>query len=668
MSDFVVVDHIDKVFPLTNGGEYIALKNITLKIRQGEFVSLLGHSGCGKSTLLTIISGLDKPTVGGVILEGKEITGPGPDRMVVFQNYSLLPWKTVRQNIALAVDSVFKEQQSPEERKAIIERHIDMVGLRHAADKRPHELSGGMKQRVAIARALALRPKVLLLDEPFGALDALTRGNLQEQLMKICQENNVTAVMVTHDVDEALLLSDRVIMMTNGPEAHIGQILEVNIPRPRKRLEVVNHPSYYALRAEVISFLDQQKRSKRRKKAAVPAVASGGEKTSLELGFVALTDCAPLVVAMEKGFFQSEGLTVSLSREMSWKALSDGVIEGRLDAASMLSGMPLTLSAGLGSDATPVVTPMVISRNGNAITLSKELLNEGVRTLADYKAYVDRTPEKPHIFATTHTGCIQNLMLRYWLASAGLDPDHHIQLMVIPPAQMLTQLKAKTIEGYYVADPWNARAVSEGIGFVPVTDLDLWNGHPDKVLGLRESWASQNPQSAKALVKAILRACEYCDDPRNRAEVLELLAKPEYLGEVARYSGPGFREHYDMGLGGEPRRVPRFNQFYVDRANYPNPNEGLWMMTQFARWGMLPFPKNRIEVMERVYRIDLFNQAIRELGWPALEPSRAPFALFDEVVLNPDDPLGYLRAMDIRRDIHVKDINLDAPPVTREAA
>lgn len=264
MAAFLEVDHIDKVFRMPNGTQYVALQNVAVRVRQGEFVSLIGHSGCGKSTLLNIIAGLDQPTRGGVVLQGREVRGPAPDRMMVFQNYSLLPWKTVRQNITLAVDSVLKEQTPRGERRGIVEHHIDLVGLRHAADKFPHELSGGMKQRVAIARALAIRPKLLLLDEPFGALDALTRGNLQERLMGICQESQVTTVMVTHDVDEALLLSDRVVMLTNGPAAEIGQILDVPIPRPRHRLEVVNHPDYYHLRNEMIHFLNQQKRAMRR--------------------------------------------------------------------------------------------------------------------------------------------------------------------------------------------------------------------------------------------------------------------------------------------------------------------------------------------------------------------------------------------------------------------
>jgi nitrate/nitrite transport system ATP-binding protein len=263
MSFFLEADHVHKVFPLPNNGRYVALENIHLKVRKGEFVSLIGHSGCGKSTLLNIVAGFDQPTQGGVVLEGREIQGAGPDRMMVFQNYSLLPWLTVRQNIALAVNKVLNDQPLAE-RQAIIEQNIQMVGLTNAADKKPGQLSGGMKQRTAIARALAIRPKMLLLDEPFGALDALTRGNLQEQLMEICQAAQITCMMVTHDVDEALLLSDRVVMMTNGPAAQIGEILDVDIPRPRKRLEVVNHPQYYELRNRMIQFLNQQKRNKRR--------------------------------------------------------------------------------------------------------------------------------------------------------------------------------------------------------------------------------------------------------------------------------------------------------------------------------------------------------------------------------------------------------------------
>jgi len=222
MPALVTVDDVSKVFPLEDGGSYVALKDIDLEINEGEFISLIGHSGCGKSTLLNLLAGLNQASSGGILMDGREITEPGPDRMVVFQNYSLLPWQTVRENVNLAVANVLRSLPQPERTKLVDEK-LKMVGLSAAADKYPKELSGGMKQRVAIARALAIQPRLLLLDEPFGALDALTRGNLQQQLMQICQQAGVTTVMVTHDVDEALLLSDRVVMLTNGPEAGIGK-------------------------------------------------------------------------------------------------------------------------------------------------------------------------------------------------------------------------------------------------------------------------------------------------------------------------------------------------------------------------------------------------------------------------------------------------------------
>ena len=257
----MTVDAVTQTFPLSGGGAYVALKGINLDIAEGEFVTLIGHSGCGKSTLLNLMAGLDQASEGGILMNGRQVTDPGPDRMVVFQNYSLLPWLTVRQNIALAVDTVYP-QLSPQERQATVERNVSLVNLTAAAGKYPAELSGGMKQRVAIARALAIRPQLLLLDEPFGALDALTRGNLQQQLMQICQESKLTAVMVTHDVDEALLLSDRVVCLRNGPAAGIGRIVDVPLPRPRERLTVMNHPDYYHLRAELIHFLQEQRRLK----------------------------------------------------------------------------------------------------------------------------------------------------------------------------------------------------------------------------------------------------------------------------------------------------------------------------------------------------------------------------------------------------------------------
>ena len=659
---FVEIDSVDRIFSLPGGGQYVAIRNIDLKIQKGEFVSLIGHSGCGKSTLLNIIAGLDRASAGGVILEGKEVTQPGPDRMVIFQNYSLLPWRTVRQNIALAVDAALKHL-SKQERHDIIEHHIDIVNLRPAADKFPHELSGGMKQRVAIARGLALRPKLLLLDEPFGALDALTRGNMQEKLMQICQENEVTAVMVTHDVDEALLLSDRVVMLTTGPEAHIGQILEVDIPRPRRRLEVVNHPTYYAMRNEIVYFLNQQKRVSKRVKAAPAVIAANGlEKINLNIGFIPLTDCAPLVVAQEKGFFKKHGLEqVNLVRELNWKSVMEGVVSDRLDAAQMVAGMPLALTLGAGNKpSVPTITAMVMSRNGNAITLSKHLYNQGVRSLADLKTVLDQTHDKNHVLGMVHPTSMHNLLLRHWLASGGIDPDRDVSLKMIPPPQMAANLKAGNIDGYCSGEPWNSYSVHEGTGFVIKTDMDLWAGHPEKVLGIREDWSEKYPQTHIALVKALIEACEYCDDRRNREEVLELLCRPEYLGTDPVFTRPGFIDPYQFGTDQPPQQMLRFNQFFVDNANFPSRGEALWILTQFARWGITPFPKNWLEVIERVRRLDLFWEAANQLELPRSEPPRKPFALFDGVMFDPDDPIAYLNSFDIKHDYRIVEVPLDA--------
>jgi nitrate/nitrite transport system ATP-binding protein len=657
---FVEVDHVDRIFNLPDGGQYIALKNIELKIRQGEFVSLIGHSGCGKSTLLNIIAGLDKATYGGVILEGREVKEPGPDRMVVFQNYSLLPWLTVRENIGLAVDEVYQDK-SPKERHSIVEEHIDMVKLRHAADKRPGELSGGMKQRVSIARALAIRPKLLLLDEPFGALDALTRGSLQEQLMKICNEYQLTCVMVTHDVDEALLLSDRIVMLTNGPEAHIGQILEVNIPRPRQRLEVVNHPSYYAMRNEIIYFLNQQKRMKKRKAAQLetPVIISrnGLEKVNLDIGFVPVTDAAPLIVAKEKGFFAKYGLEeVTLSAEPTWKEIARGIGTGRLDAAQMVAGMPLAMTLGAGDKApVPVVTAMTLSRGGNAITLSRKLYEEGVRSLADLKAIIQAKDDTSYSLGVVHPASMQNLLLRYWLAAGDINPDKDIQLEVISPPQMVAALKSRSIDGYCVGGPWNTRAVNDEVGFVAATGLDIWAGHPEKVLGVQEEWAQKYPATHVALVKALLEACEYCDDLRNREEIVDLLSRSEYLNASPESIRPGFIDAYNRGDGTEAQFLPTYNQFHVNKANYPERSEMLWIMTQLARWGLITFPKNWVTILERVCLTDVYGAAARDLGF--LDIGRdAPIKLFDGKIFDPSEPIAYLNSLKIKHQPRVEEM------------
>ncbi|MBS4048890.1 MAG: ABC transporter ATP-binding protein [Alphaproteobacteria bacterium] len=254
MSAYLSISNVGMTFKGANG-PFIALREIELEINSGEFVALIGHSGCGKSTLLNIVAGLTRATTGGVLLQGKEVSDPGPDRAVVFQNHSLLPWLTVYDNVKLAVDKVHSKTKNKAERDAWTRHNLALVGMDHALDKRPQEISGGMKQRVGIARALAMEPKVLLLDEPFGALDALTRATLQDTVMELHAKLNNTVIMITHDVDEAVLLSDRVVMMTNGPAATIGEVLNVNLARPRNRLALATDPEYTRCRQQILEFL-----------------------------------------------------------------------------------------------------------------------------------------------------------------------------------------------------------------------------------------------------------------------------------------------------------------------------------------------------------------------------------------------------------------------------
>jgi nitrate/nitrite transport system ATP-binding protein len=251
---YIQIDRVAQTFR-TKRGNFPALRDISLTVQQGEFVTLIGHSGCGKSTLLNLIAGLTRPTEGVLLCAGREIAGPGPERAVVFQNHSLLPWLTCFENVYLAVERVFGERENRAALRERTQAALALVGLTHAAAKRPGEISGGMKQRVGIARALSMEPQVLLMDEPFGALDALTRAKLQDELLDIVASTRATVVMVTHDVDEAVLLSDRIVMMTNGPAATIGEVLSVDLPRPRDRVALADEPRYQATRKAVIDFL-----------------------------------------------------------------------------------------------------------------------------------------------------------------------------------------------------------------------------------------------------------------------------------------------------------------------------------------------------------------------------------------------------------------------------
>ncbi len=257
MNAIVKVENVGMAFE-TRKGRFVALRDVNLQVRRGEVVALIGHSGCGKSTLLNLIAGLTLPTSGVMLCNGREIGGPGPERAVVFQNHSLLPWLNCFENVHLAVERVFGAKEGKEQLKARTLAALEMVHMAHAAQKLPHEISGGMKQRIGIARAFAMEPQILLMDEPFGALDALTRAALQDELIGVMEKTGATVVMVTHDVDEAVLLSDRVVMMTNGPAATIGEILEVKLAKPRDRLQLAHNPEFAGYRAAILEFLYQK--------------------------------------------------------------------------------------------------------------------------------------------------------------------------------------------------------------------------------------------------------------------------------------------------------------------------------------------------------------------------------------------------------------------------
>ncbi len=284
MTHYLHIDHVGITFP-TDNGPLTVLEDVDLKVEKGQFISLIGHSGCGKSTVLNIVAGLLKATQGGVVLESREVHEPGPDRAVVFQNHSLLPWLSVYDNVRLAVDQVFRKTKSKAERDEWVKHNLELVHMSHALDRKPDEISGGMKQRVGIARALSMEPKVLLMDEPFGALDSLTRTHMQDSLMEIQARLNNTVIMITHDVDEAVLLSDRIVMMSNGPNATIGEILDVDLERPRDRLALAEDPRYNHYRAEVVKFLHE--RHNRPAASGAEGASNNDSKLSTPLSLVA---------------------------------------------------------------------------------------------------------------------------------------------------------------------------------------------------------------------------------------------------------------------------------------------------------------------------------------------------------------------------------------------
>ncbi|MCH8528047.1 MAG: nitrate ABC transporter ATP-binding protein [Kiritimatiellae bacterium] len=593
-----------------------AIDETRLSIREGEFVSLIGHSGCGKSTLLNVFAGFIQPSHGHASLLGQPIRSPGPDRMMVFQNHSLLPWMSVRANVDMAARAVFPDLPKTE-RRVLVAEQLEQVGLTAAADKQPGQISGGMKQRAGIARALITRPRVLLMDEPFGALDALTRGKLQDALLEIWEKNRITVVMVTHDVDEALLLSDRVVMMNNGPAATIGEILDIDLPRPRNRVDTVNHPLYYRYRNHLTGFLRAN-----RKTGPDPRNSMKSPDT-LTLGFVPLSDAAPLLMARELGIFEEFGLKVELSREPSWRTVSKGVMSGRLDAAMMLAPTPLR------HNLNPATTPeleftasMVLSRNGNGITLHKKLMQLGVTDRESFAAFVKRLPpnRKPTL-GVVFNASMHNLMLRDWLVNAGLDPDRDVKILVIPPPQLLANLEFGNILGFCAGEPWNSMAVQRGIGFVPATSLTHWSGHPEKVLGYLRAKADTAPETYEKLTAALLQANAYCADPQNRIRLVETLSRRDGVNVPAAVFRDSLFDRFDNGIG-EPEAAPGFHAFPVGESARPDPRAFRKILGELVHWNCCPAPADPETALTRAMDPGTFDRATA--GTPVLPDISLP--------------------------------------------
>ena len=346
-------------------------------------------------------------------------------------------------------------------------------------------------------------------------------------------------------------------------------------------------------------------------------------------------------------------------RETSWRGIVDGIIGGYLDGAQMPAAMPTWLTAGgYQNQPVPVVSGLTMTRNGNAISLSKKLYDKGVYTAADFKRVLLESSTETHTLGIVHPSSIHNLLLRYWLAANNINPDKDVHLTTIPPAQMVADLKAGSIDGYCISEPWNIRAAMEGIGFSIATDLEIWDGHPGKVFGVREDWAIAYPNTHVALVKALLEACAYCADPKHAREICELLAGRKYLSTNLDYIRLGDPEDKTCTIGNPVEYSHQI--FFGDRLNRPSRTEHLWMMTQMARWGDIPFPRNWVEILERVCRVSVFSTAARELGYE-VNYQREPITLFDGQTFNADDPIAYLNQVMIHNNFTIAEVHLSTP-------
>ena len=618
MTPFVQIQNVHKQFH-TGKGTYTALRDINLSVSQGEFVAFIGHSGCGKSTLLNIIAGLYPPSTGKVTVEGREIKGPGSDRAMVFQNYALLPWLSVSENVFQAVDSVYEKNMTGQEKRQLSNKFIDMVGLGKHRDKLPGQLSGGMKQRAAIARAFATKPEVLLLDEPFGALDALTKGALHDELLAIWNESaqggrKQTIFMVTHDIDEAIYLCDRIVVFTNGPAATIGEVIEVPIPRPRDKRLISTLTAYGEIKSRLIDLL---------------TVGSLGQKSAprdaktVRVGFMPLTDCAPLVIAKELELDHKHGFKLEVAKDSSWMSVRDKLVTGDLDAAHCLWSLPFALATGVAQPkGAQLPLAMTLSANGQAITLSSEKFPIPFGDLTAFKNAVGLLREQkgqPLTFAATFAGGTHDLWLRTLLDAADIAPEDY-SVITIPPPQMVLNLQSGHIDGFSAGEPWNALAANRGAGWTFLASQDIWPDHPEKALVCNPIFATERRDMLKSLMKALLEACLWLDDPRNLERAAQKLARPEYVGVAYEVILERLQGHYNLGGDAGERDYATKVAFSQGGAlNAPQLAYGRWFVEQMARVGYNTNGSSPEALAGSLILTDLYAQVVVELQEAGVE-------------------------------------------------
>ncbi|MDB5325580.1 MAG: nitrate/nitrite transporter substrate-binding protein, partial [Phycisphaerales bacterium] len=550
-------------------------------------------------------------------------------------------------NILLAVAQVFPKESSALQHARTMGA-IAKVNLTPAVHKKPSELSGGMRQRVSVARALAMNPQVLLLDEPLSALDALTRANIQDEIVRIWDAERKTVVLITNDVDEGLLMADRIIPLSAGPGACLGPSFTVDIPRPRDRKALNHDPRFRHLRAGVIEWLTGPGKRAGAKavtpKKVVTSAKDGMHLTDLSIGFLPLTDCAPFIVASEKGFFKKHGLNVRLKRQSSWSQITDALSDGQLHAAHLLFGIPVAATLGLlGKSKQPMVIPWIASRNGQAITLAKKFAGRANGDPSQLKPLADaaNAAERALTFAVTHPLGTHAMWLRYWLGAGGIHPDVDVTLTTVPPAAMVAGLRRETLDGLCVGEPWNALAVDEHVGFTAITSQEIWRDHPEKVCAFTEAFAFEHPKTVQAVCRALHEASVWLDEPVNRPAAAKMLSPAHYVNAPAaiiekRLSGHtiyGDGRTRDFGDGGVT--------FSHRNANYPQPKYVTWWLTQLVRWGMAEANVDYENIARRVARFDLYEHAVSTIGHLHAGEDRSSEMFFDGRVFDPANPAAY---------------------------